>query len=75
VLPPIRPGQPGHSPDRSPYRVSLTAVIERLATSSERIKILRGLIAYRIAFTQTAGPTHPKFPLFFWNNSLLYLMI
>ncbi|MDR1279811.1 MAG: hypothetical protein LBK99_03185 [Opitutaceae bacterium] len=53
VLPPIRPGQPGHSPDRSPYRVSLTAVIERLATSPERIKILRGLIAYRTAFMQT----------------------
>ncbi len=53
VLPPIRPGQPGHSPDRSPYRVSLVAVIERFATSPERIRILRGLLAYRAALTQT----------------------
>ncbi len=53
VLPPIRPGQPGHSPDRSPYRASLVAVVERFATSPERIRILRGLIAYRAALGQT----------------------
>jgi hypothetical protein len=53
VLPPIRPGQPGHSPDRSPYRVSLVAVVERFATSPERVQILRGLIAYRAALAQT----------------------
>lgn len=53
VLPPIRPDQPGHSPDRSPYRVSLVAVVERFATSPERIRILRGLIAYRAALEQT----------------------
>ena len=53
VLPPIRPGQPGHSTDRSPYRVPLAAVIERFATSPERICILRGLINYRAALSQT----------------------
>jgi hypothetical protein len=53
VLPPIRPGQKGHSSDRSPYRVPLTAVVERFATSPERIRILRGLIQYRTALAQT----------------------
>ncbi len=53
VLPPIRPGQPGHSPDRSPYRVPLASVVKRFATSPERIKILRGLIAYRSAIAHT----------------------
>jgi len=53
VLPPVRPGQPGHSPDRSPYRVALSAVIERFATSPDRIRILRGLIDYRRALAQT----------------------
>jgi hypothetical protein len=53
VLPPIRPGQPGHSPDRSPYRVSLVAVVERFATSPERILVLRGLLAYRAALSLT----------------------
>jgi len=53
VLPPIRPGQAGHSPDRSPYRVPLTTVIEHFAISPKRIQILRGLIAYRTALAQT----------------------
>jgi hypothetical protein len=53
VLPPIRPGHQGHSPDRSPYRVPLTEVVERFATSPERIRILRGLIHYRAALSQT----------------------
>lgn len=53
MLPPIRPGQPGHSTDRSPYHVTLTDVVERFATSPERIRILRGLIAYRTALAQT----------------------
>ena len=47
VLPPIRPGQAGHSADRSPYRVTLIDVVERFAQSHERIRILRGLIGYR----------------------------
>ena len=47
VLPPIRPGQKGTSPDRSPYSVSLPQVVERFASSPDRIAILRGLLAYR----------------------------
>lgn len=53
VLPPIRPGKLGHSSDRSPYRVAFTSVVERFATSPQRISILRGLIAYRTALLET----------------------
>ena len=49
VLPPIRPGERGSSPDRSPYRVSLSQVVERFATSPKRINILEGLLEYRRA--------------------------
>jgi hypothetical protein len=52
VLPPIRPGQSGHSADRSPYRVSLVEVVERFAHGHERIRILRGLIGYRKDLSQ-----------------------
>lgn len=54
VLPAIRPGQPGHSPDRSPYRVPMAEFVERFGSSKERIAILRGLIAYRTALAQSA---------------------
>ncbi|MFH1113078.1 MAG: hypothetical protein V1792_04085 [Pseudomonadota bacterium] len=47
VLPPIRPGEDGHGTDRSPYAVSLRRVVERFATSSQRIDILQGLLSYR----------------------------
>lgn len=47
VLPPIRPGAQGHSSDRSPYKVTLTQVVERFALSVERMKVLQGLLAYR----------------------------
>lgn len=47
VLPPIRPGAAGHSPDRSPYRASFSEVVEKFAKSSPRIEILRGLLKYR----------------------------
>lgn len=47
VLPPVRPGQPGHSADRSPYQATFSEVIQRFATSPERIGILRGLLEYR----------------------------
>lgn len=50
VLPPIRPGMLGHSPDRSPYSAVLADVIERFSTSPERIKILQGLLRLRAAF-------------------------
>lgn len=47
ILPPIRPGQPGHSIDRSPYRVSLLNIVNEFSTSAERIKILLGFLDYR----------------------------
>jgi hypothetical protein len=50
VLPPIRPGMQGHSPDRSPYKAVLADVVERFSTSPERIKILQGLLRLRAMF-------------------------
>lgn len=47
VLPPIPPGIPGHSIDRSPYDVGLHLIVERFATSLERVDILQGLLNYR----------------------------
>ena len=47
VLPPIRPLQKGHSPDRSPYIADLLTVVDRFAISEERVKILRGLLQFR----------------------------
>ncbi len=47
VLPPVRPGAGGGSPDRSPYVATLSQVVERFAFSQDRIEILRGLVAYR----------------------------
>lgn len=47
VLPPIRPGYPGHSPKRSPYRVSLSDFVDQFSFSPERIQILQGLLAFR----------------------------
>ena len=49
VIPPIRPGEPGHSLDRSPYEVTLQAVIDRFATTAQRATILEGLLRYRAA--------------------------
>jgi hypothetical protein len=57
VLPPLRPGAAGHSPDRSPYRISLSQVVERFATSPERISILHGLLDYRRQLREKAGIT------------------
>ena len=47
VLPPVRPGAPGHSPDRSPYVATLSQTVQRFASSPERVRILRGLLGYR----------------------------
>jgi hypothetical protein len=52
VLPPIRPGAPGSSPDRSPYPVELSLLVDRFATSPERRSILDGLLRFRAAFHQ-----------------------
>ncbi len=48
VLPPIRPGKPGHSADRSPYKAAFSEVVEKFAKSAPRIAIVRGLLNYRI---------------------------
>lgn len=47
VLPPIRPGRQGSSPERSPYRVPLADFVARFAISPERMKILDGLLKFR----------------------------
>lgn len=47
VMPPVRPGVDGHSPDRSPYISSLSEVTHNFALSRERIQILKGLLSYR----------------------------
>lgn len=49
VLPPIRPQQPGHSTDRSPYEVGLCELVEQFAFTPERVLILRGFLDYRAA--------------------------
>lgn len=49
VLPPIWPGEDGHSPNRSPYLMKLTEVIEHFSSSPERISILDGFLNYREA--------------------------
>lgn len=48
LLPPIDEAQPA-SPSRSPYRVTLTDIVQRYATSAERRQILDGLLRYRQA--------------------------
>ena len=47
VLPAVWPGQPGHSPNRSPYVTDLGQVVQQFATSPERVAILQGLLAFR----------------------------
>lgn len=49
VLPPIRPGNPGSSVERSPYCVPIMEVVEQFASSPDRIAILKGLLDYRAA--------------------------
>ena len=53
VLPPIRPGQDGTSPDRSPYHSSMHGLCLRFGLTKERRDILRGLIALREALRST----------------------
>jgi len=43
VIPAIRPGQPGASRERSPYRVSFLDFVEQFSTTRERSAILDGL--------------------------------
>lgn len=51
VLPPIDPLNPT-SANRSPYRVSITDFVLRFATSSERCRIVDGLLRYRFALRE-----------------------
>lgn len=52
VLPPIRPGTLGHDADRSPYIVTLSAIVDQFALTDARVKILMGLLQYRDALHQ-----------------------
>jgi len=47
VIPAVRPGLPGHDPDRSPYRTRLTDFVDYFCFSPERIEIAEGLLNYR----------------------------
>lgn len=47
VLPPIRPGEPGHALDRSPYRAGLLDLVRQFGGTPARRTILRGLITLR----------------------------
>lgn len=49
VIPPIRPGAEGHSPDRSPYPTTMTELVLCYSTTPERRAILDGLLRYRAA--------------------------
>lgn len=49
IIPPIRPGVPGHDADRAPYCALLEEFIERFAISADRALILQGLLNYRAA--------------------------
>lgn len=49
IIPPIRPGEKGHSPLRSPYKTTLLEVIDRFGTSSARLAILEGYLNFRAA--------------------------
>ena len=49
IIPPIRPGEAGHSPERSPYKTTLLEMIDRFGTSSARLAILEGYLDFRAA--------------------------
>jgi hypothetical protein len=47
VLPPVKPGVQGNSPERSPYQIDLVSFVDRFSSSPERIKIMEGLLGFR----------------------------
>lgn len=49
LVPPILPGEEGHSPQRSPYPTDMLAVCQQFGTSPERRAILAGLLDLRDA--------------------------
>lgn len=46
-LPGVRPGQPGHSRDRSPYAATLCDVLTQFATTPARLTIFHRLLSFR----------------------------
>lgn len=46
-LPPILPGEQGHSLNRSPYTISCLELVKRFGSSVERLSILQGFLNYR----------------------------
>ncbi|MDA3971433.1 MAG: hypothetical protein PF442_08775 [Desulfobulbaceae bacterium] len=47
VLPPVKPGMSGSSPERSPYQIDLISLVDRFATSPDRMQILEGFLKFR----------------------------
>ena len=47
ILPPFVGTDPATPASRSPYRVGIEDVVQRFATSSKRVEILKGLLSYR----------------------------
>ena len=48
-IPPIRPGEEGHSTDRSPYYATVSEVVQHFGVTPDRLAILKGLLDYRRA--------------------------
>jgi hypothetical protein len=46
VLPPFVGDNPTNGAEMSPYQTTMTKIVQRFATTPERIEILLGLIAY-----------------------------
>ena len=53
LLPPIKPGESGDSPKRSPYEIDIITLIDYFSTSKERCIILEGFLNYRFALYDT----------------------
>ena len=49
VVPPVRPGAPGHSDERAPYPTDMLAFSQHFGNTPERRVILRGLLDMRAA--------------------------
>jgi hypothetical protein len=49
VLPPLTGASPISAAEMTPYKASISEVVRRFATNSERVAILRGLLSYRKA--------------------------
>ena len=54
LLPPIRPGAPGHSRDRAPYRTDALTFCQRFGNTEERRIILHGWLQFRLRLQETS---------------------